>query len=90
MAKYIVMTNGRGYGDGSGFEVKSNRGSDELTMDVRAEWGRRPISLGTAKQRAAHIVSTESGVKAYICKVEYVAERQPVPVIIRELTDEKD
>lgn len=86
MAKYIVMTNGRGYN--TDYPEMHPNDFDSLTMDVRAAHGRRPISLIQAKQRAAEIVSTEAGVRAFICKIEYIAERQPLPVTIRRIDHE--
>jgi len=84
MSKYIVMTNGR-----SSVDYPEMHPNDDasLTMDVRSIHGRIPITLIQAKQRAAHIVQTEKGVKVYICKVEFVAEEKPSPVIIRKFDE---
>ena len=86
MAKYIVMTNGRYSPDYPEMHPKQ---LDSLTMDVRSIYGRTPMTLIQAKQRAAEVVNKEPGVRAYICKVEYIAEVSLPPVRIRKVDNDE-
>jgi len=82
--RYFVMTQGRGSSD---YPEMHPHDGVSLTMDVRGPRGRRPMTLIEAKQRAGHVAGNEENVTAFVCRVEYIAERRPHPVILRKVND---
>lgn len=75
-ARYVVLTSGRYPSD-----------SLHVHMDVKTHRDREPMTLIEAKQRAAVIVKSEPGVRAYVAEITLEAvPPAPPDVTFRSLT----